>query len=147
MHFTGELLASSSTERQGDRRWVEMELYKKEGGGYVLHRVGASRVYHVFDGPCNKGVRKKWKDVPEGSVPCLDCRPAAFSVDVDLEEMRHEINVCETAADVLGALITQKRSGPVGSPFLSLPAKRLLELAAEVDRGIEDATLNSEVRL
>jgi hypothetical protein len=155
--FTGALLAHSDSRRAGQDpdRWVEMDLYKTGAGTYVLDRIGVSRVYHVFDGPCDRGLRIKICNL-KPAVPCQECRPiTSDDLDawtdpnalVDMEEDRHEVNECAEASDVIDALMTTRKKGIVGMPFLSLPARRLLEKAAEVDEGIRLATLESIRRI
>ena len=43
MRFTGELLASASTQQPGRLRWTELELYKTVGGKYICVRLGQTR--------------------------------------------------------------------------------------------------------
>jgi hypothetical protein len=146
--FTGRHLAHSDSIRHGNDppRWVEMDLYRTDAGTYVLDRAGHSRVYHVFDGPCDRGVRVPARRLRPDAVPCPDCHPIPGQPAYDAEETRHEVTPCATAADVVSALVTMRKTGPP-APFLSLPARRLLELAAETDEGIREATLGSAVRI
>ena len=46
LQFHGHYLGSSTSWRRGSTRWIEFDLYKTDGGMYVLSRVGVSLVYH-----------------------------------------------------------------------------------------------------
>jgi hypothetical protein len=148
--FSGTHLAHSDSRRAhiNPSRWVEMDLYRTQAGHYILDRIGVSRVYHTFDSDCDRGVRTAINNMPEGAVPCFKCNPSLLAgIFVDMEEDRHELNDCATAEDVLAALITTRNKGAIGTPFLSYPAKRLLELASEEDAGIRIASQKQETRI
>jgi len=156
--FDGIELAHSDSIHRGSNpvRWVEMSLYLTESGIYVLDRVGMSLVYHKYDSDCDRGVRTAKNKLPEGAMPCYICRPeserrgetwVSRAPFVDMEEERHEVAECPTAEKILEALVTTRKKGAVGQPFLSLPAKRLLELAAESDAGIARVTQESERKI
>jgi hypothetical protein len=80
VHFTGELLAESTTQRDDAPRWTEMELYRKTDGEYLLHRLGQSVVYHELEGPCDRGTATRGPDLPADAEPCHQC---------DAPPMRH----------------------------------------------------------
>ena len=44
LRFTGEELATASSEAPGKRRWVVVTIYRTDDGRYVVHGVGVSDV-------------------------------------------------------------------------------------------------------
>lgn len=44
VEFTGELLARASSQRRNSYRWSEMDLYRTQGGKYVVHVIGETEV-------------------------------------------------------------------------------------------------------
>lgn len=145
IEFEGTMLSDVSTETDSNPRWTEMELYLTVDGRYVLTIIGRSVVYHDSAGRCNSGV-----PTPVGEIdpelrdelePCPRCNPPgpddlAGTVTIDLEEDRHVVHVCATAADVVRKLRNPKSS----SSSISGPGQRLLAIAARCDDGIMAAT-------
>lgn len=103
--FTGELLASATSDDGKAQRWTIFELYRTDTNRYVLHKVGRSVVYHAADSACTRQAelitvgdllerdgedaerRQDWKlrgaDVDDDLIddlttrlPCVQCRPA-----------------------------------------------------------------------
>jgi hypothetical protein len=147
--FPGELVFETSTDDEGPRlRWVEFALYRHGEGGYVLDRIGQSVVYHRVGG-CDRGVLTDVKSLPGDAEPCDRClqRYTGSPVleQVKLEEVRHTINRCQTAEEVVQALTLTR--GPGKTPFLSAPARGLLEGAAQKDDGIRQATTGSRISI
>lgn len=52
--FTGELLASATSDDGKAQRWTIFELYRTDAGRYVLHKVGRSVVYHTAESRCTR---------------------------------------------------------------------------------------------
>lgn len=169
--FDGNKIGESSTEKilqptdnwdqmsprakQLFLRWSEFTLYTvppgQEGdllptdGGYLYHVVGQSLCYHVHQGGCNSGVKKRAGDTSIYVLPCYVCRPpllwswlnedddddtrALVDPDmlVDMESPTHSVYTSSTAAGI-AKIIERGR--------LSLPAQRLLEDAIQNDPGI-----------
>lgn len=162
--FYGEKLAEVNTDTERRRRrWIEMALYRDwevrrdaNGGaadpleplrpkGYVLHLTGRSLVYHLHNSRCNTGLPEHPDDLPETAKPCDRCRPPALrdlaEQLVDLEEDRFTIYACADARQVMSQLQDPHSTpGTAVVDRLSAPAQRLLQLAAEKDDGIADAT-------
>ena len=44
VHFTGELLASITTDDGLKDRWTEIEIYRTRAGSYIIHKNGNSRL-------------------------------------------------------------------------------------------------------
>jgi EXLDI family protein len=51
VRFVGVLLASTSSRRDGKRRWSEVDIYRTEGGNYVVARCGRSSIEGERDFP------------------------------------------------------------------------------------------------
>lgn len=92
--FTGKLLAHVSTgEHRNLPRWLTLDLYLKQDGTYVLHRVGNSVVYHRVDGPCEGGEVMTYitlLNITDEGEACTKCHPASFDDIAELVESEHE---------------------------------------------------------
>lgn len=153
VEFSGEQLSSVSTETQKSLRWVELELYwahpseKMPAGGYFVHIIGQSVVYHQHESTCNTGVATQLEELPEDAEPCQVCRPSRMAsmmtVDplavVDLESSRHTLyrSIGPREQSALG-IVQQMQRRP------SAPAQRLLETAAQKDKHIAAALAVAE---
>lgn len=133
--FTGALIGEASTETPQAVRWTEIELYKTEGGHYVIHRIGRSVLYHRHDSACNTGVARRVDELdPEFDYqPCLRCCPRELDqlndgdlVDEELD--KHSVDVCE-AEEVYDRLLLKRD----GTSFMSNPARRAMEMAIKID--------------
>lgn len=112
----GVLLVPPVTTYSDDKdRWAEFRMYRREGGGYTVHRAGMSLVYHQLDGPCRtkdgspSGHVKKAGELPDNAVSCDACRPPypeelRPDEEVRFEEPRHTINHCADAKEAVDAL-------------------------------------------
>lgn len=49
LRFTGELLGSASSAREGKTRWAELRIFRTEGGQYVVAGVGRTIVDGELD--------------------------------------------------------------------------------------------------
>jgi hypothetical protein len=147
VQFEGTLLARVRTETPRRPRWVEFELYCSEpnkslpNGGYLIHIIGQSVVYHRHESACNTGVPHRAADLPDDAEPCDVCRPPAAAAlggadVVDLESPRHTLYKCATAEDAVRQIRGHR---------LSAPASRLLETAAQADPAIAAAYSAPEV--
>lgn len=139
--FTGRKLAAVSTETPRTDRWVELELYKVEpgspglpDGGYYVHVIGQSVIFHRSGSVCNTGIRTAWADITpelaEDIRPCPDCRPEPGDEVIDLESPRHTLHRCRTALETVRQ---------IQGPRLSAPAERLLMNALPEDEDIKAA--------
>src|SRR6187551_377219 len=74
--FTGELLATSDSQRPGVHRWIAFALYRSSGGTYVLSRVGHSLLFHKPD--CEVTIRNRLEigAAEPGGKPCELCLPS-----------------------------------------------------------------------
>jgi hypothetical protein len=139
LQFAGKLLGKSSSQKRDSLRWIEFELYKTESGSYVLSRVGISVVYHTAS--CHLVKRynlveatvQDLKRVDE-MVPCEICSPSMTAGVVFPEKDRTWAQVSDDPNAVLEALYKYDDSG---ARYLTHVAQRLLEQAANVDKGIE----------
>jgi hypothetical protein len=155
IEFNGLLIAEASTERVDDPRWTEIQIYRTDGGQYVVHRVGRSVVYHVADGPCNFGVTTLGARLPEDAEPCRprnkrfgrSCEPparddphfdpdAAYEMELDL----HSADVC--SATEVPRRLSQSRGG---TESMSSVSHRALRVAIETDPDLR-AALTAQIR-
>ena len=132
--FTGTRIAHKSTENPQSLRWIEIDVYRTKGGRYVIHRVGVSLVYHVHDGTTCKdtGVAMRFSDLKDNAEPCAICKPpweADNDLILDSETDRHTAVVCE-AGQVQDNLMVHPQNG---APFLSSPARKVLDQAVQND--------------
>lgn len=137
LQFNGRLLSESSSWRRGSTRWIEFELYKTENGSYILSRVGVSVIFHGAACPLVKryGLNEVHaKELKEEALPCEDCNPSRSAVMVFPEKYRYWAQVSEDPNAVLEALYKYDNGG---ARYLTKVAERLLQDAAEVDKGIE----------
>lgn len=137
LQFNGNLLGASSSWKSGSTRWIEFELYKTESGSYVLSRVGVSVTFH--GAACHLVKRYGLQEVSQDklkteAVPCPDCRPSAEAGLVFPEKDRYWAQVSDDPSAVLEALYKYDNAG---ARYLTNVAQRLLEEAAQVDKGIE----------
>lgn len=137
LQFNGKLLAKSSSWRRGSTRWIEFELYKTENGSYILSRVGISLVYHGAACPLvtRYGLTEiQAEGLEPDALPCEICQATPNAQLVFPEKPRYWAQVSEEAAAVLEALYKYDDGG---ARYLTRVAQRLLEDAADIDRGIE----------
>lgn len=137
--FNGEHLSSSTSRRPNSDRWVEFELFRTEGGNYIISRVGQSLVYHGLI--CATLDRSDQLEIGQPSVDgvaCEKCRPNYPGVDgvVKPERAREWAQIIEDPEGVINELY---RTDYHGARFLTKVARDLIEDAAKVDIGIEKA--------
>jgi hypothetical protein len=152
--WEGTLIAAVTTQRpaHGDRRprWLEMNLYRLDSGGYLLHRLGRSVVYHAAAGPCAfKGEEVLVETLPDDAVRCEDaplargpvCAPRwpqdlADDEVVLLEQVRHTIDQGPDPQSIVErASVANHRKEGVRSVGLSQPVKEMIRKAAACDEG------------
>ena len=78
LRFEGVLLSHSTSFKDDADRWVEFDLYRTEGGSYVIGRTGYSRLFHAKGCDIVRKGRHRPAQVAtlgEGSVPCQLCKP------------------------------------------------------------------------
>lgn len=138
LQFNGKKLGASTSWRRGSTRWIEFELYRTDGGSYILSRVGVSLVYH--GAACALVAKYDLTEVPadeilDDSIPCEECDPT-FEADLLFpEKHRYWAQVYDEAIDVLDALYKYNDNGV---EYLTYVAKRLLDQAAKADSDISD---------
>jgi hypothetical protein len=135
-------------------RWVDMALYALDSGGYVLHRVGRSVVYHVKGGACGAGepntrtagsVRVTVDGLPDDAEPCRICKPEdpeylPEKVQVLLEQPRHTVDRCADVATVIRRItIARHRGSGITSTAVSRPVGDLIAQAMANDEGFASA--------
>ena len=139
LQFEGVRLAASTSERPDSPRWIEFELYKTDGGKYVLSRVGVSLIYHSAVCPLvvRYGLHEDSEDkLSLDAVPCDSCRPGKLEPIVYPEKTRYWTLVSFDPYDVIDALYTGNSRGP---KYLTKVAERLLDVASNADVDIDAA--------
>ena len=143
LKFEGAVLGHASSFSPDAERWVEFDLYRTEGGSYVVARTGYSVLFHAEG--C--GVLRKGRHRPaqvatlaEDSRPCTLCNPTV-SVDqahelIYPETPIHWAQVCQSADAVIEALAKYDTSG---SRYFTNVSRELIRQAAELDTAIKDA--------
>lgn len=140
LQFDGELLATSTSRRPGEFRWVEFALYRTATGNYILGRIGQTRLFH--DVGCAIVERNHLKassveDLNDDHVSCSFCDPDEDAVDqVCIEKPRYFALVSDSPQAVIEALYKYDKSG---ARYLTLVAQRLIEEAGRLDERLERA--------
>jgi hypothetical protein len=138
LQFNGTQLGASTSWRRGSTRWIEFELYRTEGGSYILSRIGVSLVYH--GAACSLVKRYSLteisaNEISNDSIPCPECEP---TLEADLlfpEKHRYWAQVYDDPTNVLDALYKYDDNGV---EYLTNVAQRLLDAAAKVDPEIAE---------
>jgi hypothetical protein len=148
--WEGTLVAAVSTHRPGRARWLEMKLYRLDSGGYLLHRLGYSVVYHEADGPCaHKGEPVTVERLPDAATRCANaplpraprCEPPwpddlADDEAVVLEQVRHTIDQGHDPGSIVARASTaHHRKDAVTSRGIPEPVKEMIRIAASSDEG------------
>lgn len=136
LEFTGVLLAESTSQRRGNSRWIEFELYRTRAGSYVLARVGCSVVFHAQGCGLVSQYRLKTGELHPQATPCDNCNPGYNEEVLYPEKMRYWAQVMEQPAAVLEALMKYDSDG---ARYLTNVAQRLLAAASEGDPKIAQA--------
>ena len=143
----GELLSESSSYAPNKPRWIEFKLFKTYSGVYVISRVGFSTLYH--DESCKVVSRNHLtpvlaEEIPQGTYsPCPTCEPIWFDPSgIFPEKPRPHALVCQTAEAVVEYLTKEDANG---SSYLTNVARRLLEDASKVDKGIYDTYMTEVI--
>lgn len=137
LQFEGTLLAESSSWRRGSVRWIEFKLFKTKSGSYILSRTGVSLVYHGAACPLvsRYGLSEtSFSDLDRNALPCEECDPDSSVGLVFPEKQRHWAQVSEDPGAVLDALY---KYDDRDIKYLTHVAQRLLDIAVELDSGIE----------
>lgn len=137
LRFEGRHLASSSSKRPGATRWIEFDLYKTEGGKYILSRVGVSYIFHSSVCPlvARYGLHEAHsEDLSTFATPCQECKPDSLDPVVYPETFRYWTLVADDAEAILEALY---KPDDYGARYLTRVAERLLQGAAAQDAEID----------
>lgn len=147
LEFKGERIGFASTETPDTVRWTEIEIYRTESGNYVIHRIGASVVYHDAAAPCASGslttpARLLAEPGDMDHEPCERCRPPAITKmdpnrQIRREADRHSADAVRTVEDLVKKLLLQR---PNGTSYLSAVARDALAQAARTDPEIAKMT-------
>lgn len=147
LKFDGKQLASSTSRSNGRTRWVEFQLYKTNGGQYILSRIGVSLYYHKAG--CAVVARNKISSIPveelqPGLVQCETCQPVLAAIDaVYPETPRYWAQKSDSAEGVIESLYKYDDSGV---QYMTNVARQLLSDAAAVDENIAEHFFNEWVQ-
>lgn len=139
MEFVGVKLSHASTERDSSVRWTEIDIYRTQGGNYVIQTIGVSVVYHAPKSRCTKkGSEINGGLLPLDSEPCLRCRPQDHDdPDFDatetyiMERNLSRVKVVEDPKRIQEAMITHDDDRKVYD--MSPVAKEALDKAVAQD--------------
>lgn len=155
--FDGELIAGTVTNRPHPvtgklrARWTDLTLYRADGGGYVLHKVNRSVVWHLPAGQDHVRIpgRTPVQDLPPDAVYCPvmppregrgQC-PVIRSQDVPdvviTEQPQFAVFRCEDYDAVVARLSQAFRRVSQGAE--SDPVRQLLAEAARNDPAFANA--------
>lgn len=145
--FNGVRLAYVSSEKPFKTRWTEIEVYRTQGGIYIVHRIGVTTLAHLEDCEQLKRYHKRYTPginaiasdefPPEKREPCEDCKPdLQFMLHnepaaLKFERDRHQVHICETPEGVIQALHTPNRD--TGKRELGSLAGSAVSMAADRD--------------
>lgn len=137
--FNGRLLGHATTERENSYRWTEIDIYRTDGGNYIISRLGKSLVYHAGDSECTSmGIPIKGERIREEAEPCERCDPKIpEDDDFDPEELfiaektMSSAEVVEDATKVADSLSTWDKGRQMRR--LSSVASEALHKAAATD--------------
>lgn len=145
--FNGVRLAyvSSESPDPDKTRWTDIEIYRTEGGMYIVHRVGVTSLVHLEN--CEQLVRYHKRHTPgingiasdelppQDREPCPDCKPDLWNLlktepaVLKFERDRHQVFICETPENAVQALHTVKN----GVKKLGSLAGSALQMASDRD--------------
>jgi hypothetical protein len=144
----GTRIGFGTSERDDSLKWAEIEIYRQGEGGYMVHRLGYSLVYHRADTWCRTAAGSQpghpatVDDLPDEASPCRDCKPPAPQRLADDEAIRYEyprhtFDSCKDAREVVASLtVVRHRDGTPPSIRFSGPVQAALREAAEQDKQI-----------
>jgi hypothetical protein len=152
VEVVGELACPpESTWRDGALRWFVLEAYKLDRGGWLIHRVGMSLVYHVANTKCRtrRGVMSgdpvtSKDELPEGAEPCQYCKPpwpeqlGPSGDGVRFEFPRPTWNECATRKQVVMVLTGLRSGTETSGSIASAPVGKLLSALIKADPEFAD---------
>lgn len=143
MAIEGELLKEVTSGAWP--RWIEIGVYKLDDGGYAVHRVGKSKVYHREDTPCStvkglpSGKLVTVDNLPDDAEPCRVCNPVSPQDMDDDEQIRMEVdrpvlaifNGAQKAQDFIVTVRDRYTQRP--GVFVSNPVAELIQALRGID--------------
>jgi hypothetical protein len=147
VEITGPRIGHGSSRRDGSPAWAEVEVWRLDGGGYLVHRIGCSLVYHRPDTGCvtrdgrQRGDPAGVDDLPDDAVPCPVCRPEDpeylpdGEATVRYEYPRHAFDGCDAPEQVAEKLTVIRHRDKTRSVQFSQPVNDCLEECAANDPG------------
>lgn len=143
LEFDGELIASSTSKRANSLRWLEINIYATESGGFVYETIGRSTVWRPSN-EANPNATLVTPDFIVENADSLQCDPK--HPDLALSDMAGKYIVVETdrhratfSPTAEGLVESAKVSDPDGILFISNTAKNALREAADRHKTIHAA--------
>lgn len=128
----GTHLVSETTEAERSKQWTEADIWRTNGGAYVVRLVTVFRVLHV-DRECRRFGNNH---IPRPAIaddwfPCPDCDPTRSSIGKFGVVNRCAVDVADSPADLVHSM---KDQNGVISNF----RRYLLSLVSEQDKAVHD---------
>ena len=150
LEFVGEKIAHVSSENNDSIRWLEVNIYATESGGYVYETIGRSVVFRPTTEDHPRARRVTPAMVRNLDTMVLVCDPKYGDSEIEdflgkyviLEEDRHRATFAPTAD---GLVESAKVADSDGILFITNTAKAALLQAAERDPRIHDAYMVERV--
>lgn len=154
VRFTGQHLSHASSRYPGSLRWTEIDIYRTEGGHYILSRQGRSVVYHRLESDC---VTKYAATVQVGQLvdeavydlaePCPICQPNDLDdlAEDDVIRLEQTNPAVFVSNDTHGLIESAKNRDRDGQVFMNRVTATALRLASEQDHAIAEAFMVEDV--
>lgn len=142
--FMGTRLAYVSSAIPSKTRWTEIEIYRTQGGMYIVHRAGRTTLAHSTDCEELRMYRKRYTPGIDGIArdelpadkrdPCPECNPNVWlllntdPLSLKFERDRHTVHACETPEEAIQSLYSVRHSrrelGTLAGSALSMASDR-----------------------
>lgn len=137
--FRGELLGQATSYADYKPRWFTVEIYKTEGGKYIVAGAGRSVVVHLPTCGRLKGRVAESVAPTAEQQPCETCAPLMNGSELVVPETDRE---WAQVSDEPEAVIERLRlHDPDGVFYLPTTSSRALQQAAASDGALADALL------
>jgi hypothetical protein len=145
VEITGTLIGHGSSRRDGSPAWADVEVYRLDGGGFLVHRIGMSLVFHRADTTCatrdgrQRGDPAGVSDLPDDAEPCRVCAPPwpedlpDGEAVIRFEFPRHAFDGCDSPEQVAEKLTVIRHRDKTRSVQFSQPVNDCLEECAAND--------------
>jgi hypothetical protein len=133
-------------------RWSENVVWRLASGKYAVLRGSYSTVYHSDPTGCRtqggafSGVPIRVADLPANAEPCWICDPPYQEDLADQEKVRYEVprqqmDICESAEDVISTLTSYRKHSGSRATGVSEPVRALIQQCREHDPDFTEVEL------